>query len=247
MIFVTGDCHGDYRRFNMENFPEQKKLTKSDYVIIAGDFGYWTPSKEQDYWLDWLNKKSFVTLFIDGNHESFDDLEKLPNKRWNGDTVDVVADSILHLRRGSVFNIGGCKIFTFGGARSHDIDGGILDRTDPEFKIKKKVLDRSGLPYRINHETWWEQEMPTGLQMFYGELQLSRNDTKVDYIITHCCSSSTQAQLSNGFYNPDALTDYFEKLKSIVDYKKWFFGHYHDNRTINEKEILLYEKIIRIW
>ena len=46
MIFVTGDCHGDYRRFSRENFPEQKKLTKSDYVIIAGDFGYWTPSKE---------------------------------------------------------------------------------------------------------------------------------------------------------------------------------------------------------
>ena len=31
-----------------------------------------------------------------------------------------------------------------------------------------------------------------------------------------------------------------------ANYKKWFFGHYHDNRNINAEEILLYEQIIRI-
>ena len=34
MIFVTGDCHGDFRKLNKENFPEQKEMTKDDYVII---------------------------------------------------------------------------------------------------------------------------------------------------------------------------------------------------------------------
>ncbi len=30
------------------------------------------------------------------------------------------------------------KIFTFGGASSHDIEGGILETDDPEYKKKKK-------------------------------------------------------------------------------------------------------------
>ena len=32
MIFVTGDCHMEYQKFNMANFPEQKNLTREDYM-----------------------------------------------------------------------------------------------------------------------------------------------------------------------------------------------------------------------
>ena len=39
MIYITGDCHREYRRFNTQNFPEQKGMTKEDYVIVCGDFG----------------------------------------------------------------------------------------------------------------------------------------------------------------------------------------------------------------
>jgi len=47
-------------------------------------------------------------------------------------------------------------------------------------------------------------------------------------------------------YKPDRVTDYLETVKDKVDYKKWFFGHYHDNININEKEILIYEQMIRV-
>ena len=39
MIYATGDCHGNFRRFQPEYFPEQAGMTKNDMVIIAGDFG----------------------------------------------------------------------------------------------------------------------------------------------------------------------------------------------------------------
>ena len=39
MIYITGDCHGDFKRFNKKNFPEQLEMTKDDFVIIWGDFG----------------------------------------------------------------------------------------------------------------------------------------------------------------------------------------------------------------
>ena len=42
------------------------------------------------------------------------------------------------------------------------------------------------------------------------------------------------------------LTDYLEELRQKVKFKKWFFGHYHDNRNVNAEEILLWEQIIRI-
>ena len=40
-IYVTGDTHQsiDIHKLTTSNFPEQKELTKNDYVIICGDFG----------------------------------------------------------------------------------------------------------------------------------------------------------------------------------------------------------------
>ena len=247
MIYITGDCHGDYRRFSKDIFPEQKEMNKDDFMIICGDFGYWLPSKEQDYWLKWLSDKPFTTLFVDGNHENFDGLTAMPPHLWHGGEIHKVTDSVFHLMRGQIFDLQGCRIFTFGGARSHDISGGILEQTDPGFKYQKKKLARMGRPYRINHVSWWAQEMPSEEEMAAGRDNLNRAGNEVDYIITHCCATSTQALFSFGEYRPDALTDYFESLRQQIRFKRWFFGHYHDNRQINSLEIMLYEEIIRIW
>ena len=78
MIYITGDCHGDYRRFRKDIFPEQKDMTKEDYVIICGDFGFWDRSREQEYWMRWLEERPFTALWVDGNHENFDLLSEYP-------------------------------------------------------------------------------------------------------------------------------------------------------------------------
>lgn len=71
--------HGNFLRFRPENFPEQKNMTKSDYVIICGDFGgVWAGSKKERQTLDWLEDLPFTVLFVSGNHENFDLLKKLP-------------------------------------------------------------------------------------------------------------------------------------------------------------------------
>ena len=43
MIYITGDCHGEYCKFNTNTFSEQKYMTKDDYVIICGDFLMYIP------------------------------------------------------------------------------------------------------------------------------------------------------------------------------------------------------------
>lgn len=79
-----------------------------------------------------------------------------------------------------------------------------------------------------------------------GRKNLAANNNTVDFVVSHCCSSSTLALISQGMYKPDILTGYFEELRQKVNFKKWFFGHYHDNKNVNAEEILLYEQIIRI-
>ena len=77
MVYVTGDCHGEFHKLSNKNFPQSKNLTKEDYVIICGDFGnIWDliPSSTEKYWYNWLCEKPYTILFIDGNHENFDRL-----------------------------------------------------------------------------------------------------------------------------------------------------------------------------
>ena len=93
MIYITGDCHREFGRFSTKNFPEQNEMTKDDFVIICGDFGgIWDKeeSKEEKYYLDWLNNKPFTTLFIDGNHENYDRLCSYSVVEWHGGKVHMV-------------------------------------------------------------------------------------------------------------------------------------------------------------
>lgn len=250
MIYITGDCHRNFERFNTDNFPEQKKMTKEDYVIICGDFGgVWDKNesgKEETMLLDWLECKPFTTLFVDGNHENFDRLYSYPVEEWNGGKVHRIRPSVIHLMRGQVYAIAGKKIFTFGGAKSHDISGGILELDDLEFESKRRALEKDWKPYRINHLSWWKRELPTEGEMAEGIENLEANGNHVDFIISHCCAVSTQVLIGGGMYKQDYLNEYFEKIRQNVQFKKWFFGHYHDNKNVNTQEILIYEQIIRI-
>ena len=245
MIYITGDTHSNFNRFSTDNFIVQKEMTKDDYVIICGDFGgvwnYLEESSYEKYWLDWLNKKNFTTLFVDGNHENYTRLYNYPVKGWHGGKVHKIRDSVLHLMRGEIFDIDNKKFFTFGGARSHDIQEGILN-LDEEEKIYN--YRKRGAYFRIIDYSWWDLELPTDNEMKNGINNLDKANYKVDYIITHCCPTSIQALFSKGIYKRDYLTDYLQEISEKCNFEKWFFGHYHDNKQINSQFILLYENIV---
>ncbi len=248
MIFVTGDCHSDVRRFSTEIFPEQKAMTKDDYVLICGDFGLvwdWRgESREEKYWLGWLEKKPFTTLFVDGNHENFARLNAFPGEMWHGGLVHRIRPSVLHLMRGQVFDVDGAKIFAFGGARSHDISDGILDPVKDKAKIKRWDSDRTKL-FRVNRESWWEEEMPTAAEMERGKKALEQCGRKVDFIVSHDGPASDRLRL--GYDAGDEFNAFLEDIKRSTEYTRWFFGHLHDNREADKKDILLYEQILQIW
>ena len=95
-IYVTGDLHGGNDMWKLSIFfrTEGRTLTRDDYVIICGDFGLAKGAMEPElmkgqelaephtYWLRWLDKQPWTTLFVDGNHERFDLLQQLPEEDW---------------------------------------------------------------------------------------------------------------------------------------------------------------------
>lgn len=293
-IYVTGDTHGSQshglfsvdgfmRRLNTESFPEQKSMSKDDYVVILGDFGgIWATDRfrvqenpsEKDS-LDWLEEKPFTTLFVPGNHENYDRLtgctnerllhswlyakmpeeekEKLrqgyPRKEWHGGHVRVLRPSVLMLERGDIFEIGEKTCFAFGGARSHDIQDGILDPADyPDEKaFRKEYNRRCGGMIRVRGVSWWDQEMPSSEEMAYGRRNLEafmKDHARIDFVFTHDAPASDKIYL--GYDSKDELSLYLESLRDIMKYGRWFYGHLHDNKCVSQNHTLLYEQIIRI-
>ena len=219
MIYITGDTHSDFTRFTEEQFQIQSEMTKNDYVIICGDFGgVWTfeeESSRKKEALDRLNNKNFTTLFVDGNHENYTRLyNDYPVEEWHGGKVHKIRDYVLHLMRGEIFGIDGKKFFVFGGAKSHDIQDGILN-----LDVEEKIYEyrKRGAYFRIRDFSWWNLELPTNEEMTNGIKNLEKVNYKVDYIITHCCLTSIQAMLGGGRYKKDILTDYLQKYQKNVN------------------------------
>lgn len=250
-MWITGDIHGNPNRLSSDCFYEQKEMEggqDENFVLVSGDFGLiWSryeESAQEKYWLDWLESKNFTTLFVDGNHENFDRLYDYPVEEWHGGKVHKIRPHVIHLMRGQVFEILGKKIFTFGGASSHDIRDGVLEIGDP--RIKEWSRDYFKL-FRVNHLSWWDKELPTNTEMQEGFDNLERHNWNVDFVMTHSPSASVIALLGQGLYEQDVLTKYLEEIRVRLDYQKWFMGHMHVNRQINTQDILLYEQIIRIY
>ncbi len=221
MFYITGDTHIpiDIDKLSSDSFTKLS-LTRNDYLIICGDFGgIWDNSQTRTDFLYKLNDCNFTTLFVDGNHENFDMLNAMPVSPWKGGKVHYIHDNIIHLMRGQVFDIDGKLFFTMGGGNS---------------------IDKH---FRIEHESWWSQEMPSRTEYNMAVENLQKHQNKVDYIITHTAPTSiiNQAQLKNHY--EEELTDFFQRVMSHVSFDKWFFGHFHEDIVIDDKFYLMYNKI----
>lgn len=225
MIFVTGDTHIPIDVTKLRLFDMSKNLTKNDYVIICGDFGaVWNfkgEDEEEKMWLEWLEKRQFTTLFIDGNHECFPRLNSFPVETWNGGKIHKIKSTVIHLMRGQIFNIDGKKIFTMGGATSHDRG------------------------HRKKGETWWEEELPNDTEYSDAWGNLIKNNYEVDYVITHCMPSNIQYRIDYR-YKRDLLTDSLFTIDSRIKFRHWYSGHYHIDADIDDCHTVLYDEILEL-
>ena len=235
VAYITGDLHGGAEhdmRLAARRWPEGKALTRDDYVIVCGDFGYvWDGGATDEYWLDWFAEKPWTTLFVDGNHENHAMLAALPVERWHGGLTHIVRPNVRHLMRGQVFeDVAGSRILAMGGAASHDVE------------------------WREEGVSWWREEMPSEAERCECRVNLDACGWSVDYVVTHEAPSRLAEWLSGERGRDYDLVDggdeqqrFLGELRRRLSFKRWYFGHYHDDQDIPDERgdfTLLYRRIV---
>ena len=215
MIYITGDTHGNVDFDYLKDYFNNRFVNENDYLIILGDAGIVWSGKENfidDYAMLGLN-----VLFIDGNHENFELLNRFPIVTFNGAKCHKLYENVYHIMRGEIIKLNNKTFFCMGGARSID-----------------KV-------YRIENISWWKEEDIGFNDIENGLSNLKNVQNTVDYVLTHCAPTSIINKMFN--YKQDNNIKILEKFKEIINFKYWYFGHYHENKKYNNFEVL-YRRII---
>ncbi len=223
-IWITGDTHGYYDSF-MRRIAENG-VNEGDTIIVTGDFGFIWRHPEMRAAFFKLRKENYTFLFVDGNHEDFELLYEYPLSDYCGGKAQIIEPNIVHLLRGEYYTIKDknedttISIFTFGGAYSHD-----------------RAMRQLGY-------SWFKEELPSEEEYLHGDDTLAAHDYKVDYIFSHTGPYSILRAMNFNIADEEMqLNSYLDKIKDIVDFKSWFYGHYHQNKSILKYTCLLDDMI----
>lgn len=228
-IWITGDLHGRFQ--SIRNFCESGRIdpTETNYLIILGDFGgnYFFNYRDNNFKekLSKYSEKYNLTYFvIRGNHEERPSncAEKNPDD-WH---LDIFWNGLVWIENKypfikyafdepSLYDIEGKKALVFPGAYSPDKN------------------------YRLaNGYSWFSEEQMTDDEMGIG-LQLLKENPKCDYIFSHTCPLMFEPYICNLFLPQisqktiDKSTErYLNNIIDMCEYKRYYFGHFHDNRNI---------------
>ncbi len=245
-IYIFGDTHGVAEIEKI--FLPHSHYKKGDFIIICGDFGVLWNDKidaQESTLIRALQTLPCTILFIDGNHENFNRLAKLPKReRFGGIVGEYIKDKCYHLRRGEIYRIAGKNIFTMGGAKSVDC------------------------AYRKRNVSWWAGENITAPQVKCALRNLAHFKDKIDIVITHTCPSSflphIDKHLALDFRVEDSNSVWLEVLLQKIALNQsgrieWFFGHWHsdcdfsveipspcDSQILQINAHLLYNEVLRV-
>ena len=250
MIYITGDTHNtiDMHNASAKQIRRYCGLQNVEYsdittLIILGDFGLpWfecdvdengihLENKEDKYLLKWYNEKPFNILAVQGNHDNYNMIEKLPEVEMFGDRK--VSDNIFYLERGHFYNIEGLSFLVLGGAKSHDK------------QLRKENID------------WWKKEEMSYSEMNDCLANLPLHDNKVDYVLSHdgptngikCLPEIKKIQERLFDFETNTTVRFNDEVDSRIEYKNWFFGHWHndwgyDHRNESKYVPLYHERVV---
>ena len=167
-------------------------------------------------------------LCVKGNHEeSPENINSYEIKKMFSGNVYIEKEypNLIFLKDGEIYNINNKKVLVIGGAYSirHDVE---------------KFLK---LGYR-----YFDSEQPSDI-VKENVLKSIEKDNNIDIILSH--TSPYKYQPVEAFYvsgiqeEIDKTTEIFlDKVEESVNYKRWYCGHFHINKTI-DKMIFLFDYI----
>jgi len=228
-FIIAGDWHGDCNAQSAASNPSPKYArTKkassivaidnavkygAEFIIQVGDFGLW-PGWFGMVYLDRMNaaliEANVRVIWLDGNHEDFDQLDRLKQyglKNQRGQFF--LRSNILYSPRGTAWVMDNKRFMTVGGAYSIDKE------------------------WRKAGESWWPQETLTDNEVLgivnNARSRRERGKPEVDYLFTHDCHPYTP--FKHRLKNDPESNIHRDKIKEIADAvrpKMWWHGHMHE-------------------
>ena len=227
MIYITGDTHRDFQR--IKEFTKKYQTTLNDYLIILGDVGlnYYEDIRDENLKKE-ANKLPIKLLCVKGNHE--ESPENVPTyetiRMFDGEVfIEKKYSNLIFLKDGEIYNIDNQKVLVIGGA----------------YSIRHHVEMFLKLGYRYFNSEQIDKKKQNKI------LKLIEKNKNIDIILSHTCPFKYQP--IEAFYvtidedKIDKTTEIFlDKIEEKVNYKKWYCGHFHVNKTI-DKIVFLYDDI----
>ena len=225
MIYITGDMHGDIQTF--KNIMGKITCKLENTLIVLGDLG-------ANYYLNKTDKKFKniisqynINLFvIRGNHDAnpanlnyMKEIKKYENIGY----IEEEYPNIFYAKNGEVYNIENNTFLVLGGAYS----------VDKWYRLEKGYK-------------WFADE-----QMTEEEKQnfWNKNITKVDTILSHTCPYANRpihlflTQIDQSTVD-NSMENFLDEVKLKVEYKNWYFVHYHADEKVEEDMYMLYNGIV---
>ncbi len=225
MVYITGDCHGQFD--HILDFCQKQNTTLDDVLIILGDVGlnYYGENNYKD-----IAAKKFVshlpiTLFcIRGNHEFRPTAlqDAYISTYFHGRVIrENKYPNIIYALDGVEYIIDNKRCMVIGGAYSVD------------------------KYYRLEHGWNWfndEQLNATEQKSIMSKLHYQHNK-QYDCVLTHTCPERyiprewflpmiDQSTVDNG------MEQFLDNVADTIDYKKWYCGHYHGEKVVDNVEFL---------
>lgn len=225
-IYITGDIHGSINRI-LETVGVYH-TTRNDLLIILGDvgFNYYLDSRDADF-KQRVAELPITLLCIHGNHEERpENISTYQQIDFCGDTAYYEPEypNLIFAKDGSIYELNGAKTLILGGAYS----------VDKYYRLMKGW-------------NWFESEQITDKRKAEIEQILDKAGWSVDYVLSHTCPYDTRPTHLFLRGIDQSLVDssmevWLQKVADKLDFKHWYFGHYHDNWD-NKKYSMLYGDI----
>lgn len=214
MVYITGDCHGDFERI-VEFCEDACTMAEDDVLVILGDAGinyYGIPTDNELKQM--LSDLHITLLCIHGNHEMRPEtIETYEEVEWNGGNVYIEQEypNLLFAKDGEVYNLDGRRCIAIGGAYS---------------------IDRYS---RTPYVSWWPDEQPSYEIMVKVEMQLTKKHWNVDVVFSHTCPLKYIPR--EGFLpniNQDTVDrsteEWLDSIEDRLKYDIWYCGHWHTDK-----------------
>lgn len=229
MVYLTGDCHGDFER--IAEFCDEFETNLNDVMIILGDagFNYNLDERDEDA-KRWVSQLPITLFCVHGNHEERPcNIQGYETVEWRGGSVWFQPEypNILFPEDGAVFAFGDKKGMVIGGA----------------YSVDKYYRVANGLP-------WFESEQPDERVMADVEAALDRMGWEIDYLFSHTVPLEyiPQDALLPGINQStvdNSTEQWLSQIERKLAYSAWYAGHYHITRDLDRVSIL-YEDYLEL-